>query len=307
MTKQISPASNVQQQISGSGTVAALLGAICLSLPTAPGAAASPFSAVKTVDSASGGTETGAARLRLAGMEDFKVGDVAGTSSAPVPLSIQLPDNAVGAYSFLMLRNMPPGFTLSAGFGAKDYWAVSLKDINGLRINAPGGYEGSFTLEVLLVKGKGADPERRTAKVELQSSVSAPAVASTSDDNKLLTATRPDEFTGTLPLLDPPRQKGTQGGKITEFERSMMERGDALLKNGDITPARLLYSQVAKKGIAEGAFAMGNTYAPDFLATLPVRGLTPDIALARSWYRRAEELGSEQAARRLSALSGQRD
>ena len=50
---------------------------------------------------------------------------------------------------------------------------------------------------------------------------------------------------------------------------------------------------------------MGITYDPDFLATLAIRGLQPDIGQAKNWYRMAEELGSARAARRLAALNAQ--
>jgi hypothetical protein len=38
------------------------------------------------------------------------------------------------------------------------------------------------------------------------------------------------------------------------------------------------------------------------LRQLNVRGLAADIATARSWYRRANELGSPEAPRRLERL-----
>lgn len=288
---------------SAAAAVAALIGSAVLALPAGSGAQAFPLGAAKGLGTDGRAAESGTARLWLTGAEAFKVEDIAGASGAPVPLNIQLPQNPTVTYSFLMVRNLPPNFTLSAGFGAKDYWAVSLHDIDGLRINAPENYEGSFTLEVLLVKGVGADPERRTAKVALKSKSSAPPIASANDDTKLLTSSRPDETTAALPPLNPPRQPGAQGGELTGIDQSMMERGDTYLKQGDIAAARLLYRQVAKKGIASGALAMGNTYDPDFLANLAIRGLQPDIAQAKNWYRMAEELGSAQAARRLATLN----
>lgn len=152
-----------------------------------------------------------------------------------------------------MFRNLPPKFTLSAGFGAKDYWAVSLNDIDGLRVIPPDGYEGAFTLEVLLVKGQGVDPERRAAQVAFTGDSPASPMASASDNTKLLTASRPEETTGSIQALEPRRQST----EPTEIDQSMQERGDTYLKQGDIAAARLLYKQLAKKGIAHGAFAHG--------------------------------------------------
>ena len=278
--------------------VAALFGCIAVA-PTDHGVLALPSGAAKGASVAQNG-ET----LLLTGADTFKVEDVAGPSGVPLPLRVKLPENPTVTYSFLMFRNMPPKLTLSSGFGAKDYWAVSLHNIEDLHVIAPEDYEGSFTMEVLLVKGVGADPERRTAKVTIKSKATAAAVA-TNDDTKLLTAARPDETTAALPPLNPPRQAGAQDGELTGIDLSMMERGDTYLRQGDIAAARLLYRQLAKKGIANGAFAMARTYDPDFLATVRIRGLQPDIGQAKNWYRMAEELGSTQAARRLAALNAQ--
>jgi hypothetical protein len=282
--------------------LAVLFGCVSATLPAGPGPLAVPLGAAKALSA----TENGATRLLLTGAEAFKVEDVAGASGAPLALNVQLPENPTVTYSFLMFRNMPPKFTLSAGFGAKDYWAVSLHEIGGLQLIAPDGYEGSFLMEVLLVKGVGADPERRTANVVVKSKATTAVVAATNDDTKLLTAGRPDETTAALPPLNPPRPTGAQGGgELTGIDLSMMERGDTYLRQGDIAAARLLYRQLAKKGFANGAFAMGSTYDPDFLATLAIRGLQPDIGQAKNWYRMAEELGSAQAARRLATLNAQ--
>ena len=285
--------------------VAVLFSSVLVTLPAGLSAFAFLPGAAKGQSTAAGGTESGAAGLLRTGAEAFKVEDITGVSGVPLPLKIQLPENPTVTYSFLMVRNMPPNFTLSAGFAAKNYWAVSLHDIDDLQIVAPEGYEGSFTMEVLLVKGVGADPERRTAKAVFKSEPSAPPIASTNDDTKLLTAARPDETTAALPSLDPPRQTGARSGELTSADQSMMERGDTYLKQGDVAAARLLYRQVAKKGIANGAFAMGLTYDPDFLGTLAVRGLQPDVEQAKNWYRMAEELGSAQAAQRLATLNSQ--
>jgi hypothetical protein len=278
-----------------------LFGIVLAAVPAGLGALGFPRGAAN--GPTGGVTETGAARLLRTGADGFKVENIAGPSGAPLPLKIQLPDNPTVSYSFLMVRNMPPKFTLSAGFGTKDYWAVSLHDIGGLQIVAPEDYEGAFTIEVLLIKGVRADPERRTAKVEFKSRSSAPAIASIEDAAKLLTASRPDDNTAALPPLNPPRQITPKGKELSEIDQSMMERGDTYLKQGDVAAARLLYRQLAKKGIANGALAMGATYDPEFLATIAIRGLQPDVAQAKTWYKMAEDLGSSQAARLLAVLN----
>ncbi len=237
---------------------------------------------------------------------NFNVEDVAGISGEPVALKVQLPENAPGQYSFVMFRNLPPDFTLSAGFGAKKNWAVSLPDVAGLTITAPRGYSGTFSLEVLLVKGIGSGHERRVMRASFQPPSDVPAVAAVpAERDTLPTAAPPDQATGTLPPLDPGDAKVEVPAPraMTADDRAFMERGNIYLEQGDIASARLIYRQLAKKGLAEGALAMAHTYDPDVLARLPIRGLQPDVDEAKRWYKAAEALGNEQAARRLVILN----
>ena len=65
------------------------------------------------------------------------------------------------------------------------------------------------------------------------------------------------------------------------------KRGSRLLKAGALAAAALMLAQ---------------TYDPTVLGTQDIRNITPDPALARSWYQRAAQLGSPDAQRRLSQL-----
>ena len=49
--------------------------------------------------------------------------------------------------------------------------------------------------------------------------------------------------------------------------------------------------------------ALGATYDPNVLAKLGVVGMNADVEKARSWYRKAESLGSPDASQRLNALA----
>jgi len=83
---------------------------------------------------------------------------------------------------------------------------------------------------------------------------------------------------------------------------TLMTRGKALLASGDIPPARLLLERAAEAGEASAALMLAQTYDPTVLGTQDIRNITPDPALARSWYQRAAQLGSADAQRRLSQL-----
>jgi TPR repeat protein len=83
----------------------------------------------------------------------------------------------------------------------------------------------------------------------------------------------------------------------------MLDQAMALLQNGDVASARLLYEHLAKKGSALGALSLAKTYDADVLLGLGVVGMRPDRAEARRWYERAAELGSPEARQRLETLA----
>jgi TPR repeat protein len=83
---------------------------------------------------------------------------------------------------------------------------------------------------------------------------------------------------------------------------NLMTRAKGLLASGDISPARLLLERAAQAQDAGAALMLAQTYDPTVLGTQDIRNITPDPALARSWYQRAAQLGSAEAQRRLSQL-----
>lgn len=236
--------------------------------------------------------------LRVQDVLDFTVQNTAGSPGEPLALPINLPRNLPGTYTFMMFRGLPEGFTLSAGFRTKEHWVVSLRDAPNVKVIPAPGYEGLFPLEVLLVRGQDQPPERRIATVEFRSR----AAAATPQ-------------TPALPLLDPsgqarPTAVESAGAlsppasrQMSAEDAAMMDRADRLLREGDIAAARLFYGRMAQKGLAVGAIAMAKTYDPEFLRTVPRAGLQPDVAKAREWYQKAQELGSAEAATRLSTLN----
>jgi hypothetical protein len=101
-------------------------------------------------------------------------------------------------------------------------------------------------------------------------------------------------------------------------------RGRRLIAAGDIPNARLALQQAAEAGNATAALELGATYDPVELKKLGAlaepsgavsyyaptrvvgkieRKVLPDIAMARTWYQRAKDLGSPEAAGRLERLS----
>ena len=107
------------------------------------------------------------------------------------------------------------------------------------------------------------------------------------------------------PFVDPPpRVVADDASLIAARMKARMRAGVELVTYGEIVTARKLFELVAEAGEAAGAFALAETYDPLELGGLRLaEGIKPDVALARTWYERAKNLGSPDARDRLSRLA----
>jgi len=103
----------------------------------------------------------------------------------------------------------------------------------------------------------------------------------------------------------PAQTSGTVSRVDSQEITSLIERGTAFLKKGDLASARLLLRRAADNGSADAALKLGSTFDPVTIEQLGVVGVEPDVALARQWYQRAAALGSDAAAQRLAKLKNQ--
>jgi len=76
----------------------------------------------------------------------------------------------------------------------------------------------------------------------------------------------------------------------------LIKRGEELVASGNIGAARSMFQLAAEAGEPAAALALAETYDPSALEKLGVKGVTPDIALARRWYEKAKTMGSTAAA-----------
>ena len=83
---------------------------------------------------------------------------------------------------------------------------------------------------------------------------------------------------------------------------ALIDRGDALLKAGDVAAARSAFERAAAGGSSQAAIGVGKTYDPLVLAKIGARGVRGDPVQAASWYARAGEAGDEEGQQRLHAL-----
>jgi TPR repeat protein len=75
----------------------------------------------------------------------------------------------------------------------------------------------------------------------------------------------------------------------------LLARGDSFVVVGDIPSARVFYERAASAGDGRAALRMGTTFDMAFLRRAGLPRTFGDPAQARSWYRRAFDLGAVEA------------
>jgi hypothetical protein len=97
-------------------------------------------------------------------------------------------------------------------------------------------------------------------------------------------------------------QKADRTFSPDEIDR-MVSRGEAFLKQGDVSAARVVLVRAAEARDPRAALALGSTYDPTVLQRMGAVGIRPDPEKAHFWYERAAEFGSGEAGKRLTALA----
>jgi hypothetical protein len=90
-----------------------------------------------------------------------------------------------------------------------------------------------------------------------------------------------------------------------DLERSkagLIERARTVIAIGDIEGVRANLNRMVESGNASAAVDLGSTYDPNILDALGVRNFPPDVAKARLWYQRAQQMGAPEAVGLLENL-----
>ena len=83
----------------------------------------------------------------------------------------------------------------------------------------------------------------------------------------------------------------------------LIKRGRKRMAMGDIALARLLFERAARAGSAVAAFALAESYDPNYIQQLGVIGIRGNAVMARHWYLNAQKLDSStQIDERLESL-----
>jgi hypothetical protein len=174
-----------------------------------------------------------------------------------------------------VISGLAPGTTLTAGQASgPNGWLLPAAELQNAFIRPPQGFAGTMQYAIELHLGDGTLVDRQSMLLDWpEATTTPPALAAaprTIDDDELAL---------------------------------LMKRGQGLIETGDLSGARLLLKRAAEAGSARAAFALGATYDPLVLKEIGVVGFASDVAMARTWYEKAKEMGSREAPRRLELLA----
>jgi hypothetical protein len=252
---------------------------------------------------------TGTRSTKVVKIAEVNVSDVAGPVNSPIPLELSALPPDISTPINLKISGLPPNSYLTAGTEVKEgEWMLRPDEIAaaqlivqrsdspelGLLITALDAQTGveaapakamKVALDLDAVPTPGLQPPP-TSQAQLKQGVTVTPVSAPPEQglNKSLE----------LPQAVPPPKE-----ELQSESGSFLEKGDLLLKSGDIISARQFYLRAFELRDAAGAYGVARTYDPKVFAQLNVRGLSPDQDKAREWYGKAAAAGNAEAAQEL--------
>jgi hypothetical protein len=221
---------------------------------------------------------------RLAGVD-------AVTQDVDEPLSLNLSLAGVVDGGFVMIKGVAAGSVVTGGRPVGEgTWRVDVARLQDARVRPPRGFVGQMDLVLELRLADDSIADRHSVRLEWVGG------------NKM-TALAPADTRS--PAAEP--QASDSRASLRPDQRqaiaALVARGKELLRDGDFSSARLILQRAADSNDADAALTLGATYDPVILARLGLRNQVANVALARTWYEKAQEFGSTEAAARLKTLS----
>jgi hypothetical protein len=211
-------------------------------------------------------------------LKGCKIEDMHGPAGTQIKFSAIIFPGSEGKSGTFFLRGLPDRAFITEGVKVNGVWAVPSKDLEEAAIFLPASLAGRFDLFLQCIIG--GEHFENSASLTIEAT--------------------PLQMKLGAPPAEPIPPVVNQAQNLNSHP--LMKQADDLLQAGDIARARLLYEYLAMKGSPRAAFSLGGTYDPAYLNSIYVRGISPDIALAKRWYRLAEELGVPEARNKLSEL-----
>jgi hypothetical protein len=240
-------------------------------------------------------------------------------ANEPILLAI-VPVPAASSGS-LSLRGLVHGTRLSAGKALNENdWELPLRDLGSAYVYAPMNFVGVMSVTIALLSPSNEVLDSRPIRLEWIAKTDSPQPPNRREiDPQIASAPTKQEISrepakqevnpGTASAaakqqINPEPANADAAKTVDPREAAaLIERGRDLLRNGDVASAQLAFRRLAEAGKAEAALALATTYDPRYLVQHNLVGIVGDEEKARTWYRRAKELGSREADRFLQSTS----
>ena len=197
-----------------------------------------------------------------------------GPAGQSLPLNLSISD--VPANATIVINGLAEGATLNVGKAAGgDGWQLSAADLHNALVRPSPGFVGAMALAIELRLANDIVADRKTLRLQW----AAPPIPQIAKPAIIVRHLDPDEIA------------------------ALRQRGENFIATGDLASARLVLQRAAEAGDAQAALALAGTYDPIALERLGLKGPKSDIEKARTWYKRAQELGSASASGRLQSLA----
>mgnify|MGYP000058939237 FL=1 len=217
------------------------------------------------------------------------------------PLNVALGHASGASETSIMAQGLPDDTRLTKGkdLGSGN-WLLSANDLDGLALAAgKNAKEGNHVIEFIAVKSDGSVPETRKIDVVVEkapastsaiSKVQANAVASLPAAGTAVAKQEPvdEKPAGPTAKAEPEQLSPLSPAEVT----ALLTRGTRLMSEGDVAGARLLLEYAAQRGSKDAMVKLAESYDPQHLSKLPVRGVLPDAESAARWYDRAAKAGA---------------
>ncbi len=231
------------------------------------------------------------------------VEDVAGAVNAPIPLDISAYPTEPGTVLALKITGLPEDAYLTKGKQvAQGEWLVRAEDIRTAELIVTASTQPELGLLVTALEeesGKTAAPAQSMRVALNLDAVPVPGLVPPPviDDPRILPASAPPEQAATVLPQAIPTPDDLLAGEAGNY----VEKGEMLLKVGDIVAARQFFMRAHELKAPDGAYGVARTYDPKVFLDLNVQGLKPDALKSAEWYGKAAAQGHAKAQQALAA------
>ena len=192
-------------------------------------------------------------------------------SGERIPFTIAIDSaEALPARSIIAIRAMPEGAIFSQGrpYGISE-WNLTPTEIGDLKLSLPETASGITNLRVELMAADGKVLAGATTRLAITPDPKAALVLRSNERDRIA---------------------------------GLIAHGHKMIEVGYFAGARAYFKRAAEAGSGDAALLLGATFDPDFIDRTGAHGIKADPQQARGWYRRAEQLGVEDAETKLKAL-----